>query len=113
MDARLPGPSVASTTSPLVQAMRDRGEIAELVLTEPDGTRFATGQIRVDHADQRVVAEGGASNPRRFALGPHSTSRAPAFSRPHTNSIALRHNDICARAILRLLTSGAEQAVTG
>ena len=75
------------------------------MLTESDGTTFATGQIRVDHADQRVVDAGGVANERRFALGPHSTSRAPAFSRPRTNSIALRHNDIAARAVLELLTT--------
>ncbi|MCU1501290.1 MAG: hypothetical protein JWM12_644 [Ilumatobacteraceae bacterium] len=103
IDARLPGPAVSTTTSPLVRALRDRGEIAELVLTEPDGSRFATGQIRVDHADQRVIDASGTTNLRRFALGPHSTSRAPAFSRPRTNSIALRHNDIAARAVLQLL----------
>jgi len=110
MDARLPGPAVATTTSPLVQALRDRGELVEQVLTEPDGTRFSTGQIRVNHADQRLLDATGSPNRRRFALGPHSTSRAPAFSRPHTNSISLRHNDICARAVLQLLTAELDVA---
>jgi hypothetical protein len=103
MDARLPGPSVTRTTSAVVRAMHRRGELAEHVLLETDGSEVANGQIRVSMADQRVVDAAGEVHQRRFALGPHSTSRAPAFSRPDTNAMAPRHNDIAARAVLSLL----------
>jgi len=100
MDARLPGPSVQATRSALVRAMAERGELSELILVEADGSQIATGQIRVHASDQRVVERTGVTHPRRFALGQHSTSRAPAFARPRTNALAFRHNDLCARALL-------------
>jgi len=103
IDARLPGPSVQATLSPLVRNLAERGEVSELILSEPDGTQVSTGQIRVTFGDLRVVGADGAPHPRRFALGAHSTSKAPAFARPRTNALALRHNDACARAVLASL----------
>jgi len=58
-----------------------------------------TGRIRVDR-EGRVVDRDGNRHPHRFSLGIHTTARAPAFARPHTNSPALRANDACARAML-------------
>ncbi|MEO6123227.1 MAG: FAD/NAD(P)-binding protein [Ilumatobacteraceae bacterium] len=105
IDARLPGPSVRSTTSPIVRALDARGEISELVLRESDGTKLSTGQILVAFPEQRIVDAAGLSHPNRYALGSHSTSKAPAFARPRTNSLTLRHNDLAARALLtQLLT---------
>lgn len=106
MDARLPGPSVHGSTSTLVQALAERGTISELSLREPDGTPVTTGQIRVSYPDQRVLDRDGVAHPRLFAVGPHSTSKAPAFVRPHTNALALRHNDACARAVLDAIAGG-------
>jgi hypothetical protein len=106
MDARLPGPSVHGSTSALVQALAGRGVISELSLREPDGTPVTTGQIRVSYPDQRVLDRDGMPHPRLFAVGPHSTSKAPAFVRPHTNALALRHNDACARAVLNAIAGG-------
>ena len=103
IDARLPGPSVQATLSPLVRHLFARGEVSELILSEPDGSQVSTGQIRVTPSDLRVVAADGTPHPRRFALGAHSTSKAPAFARPRTNALALRHNDACARAVLASL----------
>ncbi len=111
MDARLPGPSVHGSTSALVQALAARGVISELSLREPDGTPVTTGQIRVSYPDQRVLDRDGGRHPRLFAVGPHSTSKAPAFVRPHTNALALRHNDACARAVLDVLAGGDTVAV--
>ena len=103
IDARLPGPSVAATLSPLVRNLAERGEVSELILREPDGSQVATGQIRVTFSDHRVITADGRIHPRRFALGAHSTAKAPAFARPRTNALALRHNDACARAVLASL----------
>ena len=110
MDARLPGPSVHGSTSSLVQALAARGMISELSLREPDGTPVTTGQIRVSYPDQRVLDRDGMAHPRLFAVGPHSTSKAPAFVRPHTNALALRHNDACARAVLDAIAGGGTVA---
>ena len=85
-----------------MRGLAARGEVDELVLSEA-GQSFALGQIRVNPKDQRVVQADGSKHPRRFALGPHSTSRAPAFARPRTNALAFRHNDIAAREILELI----------
>ena len=103
IDARLPGPSVRATTSELVRALDARGELTELVLREPDGTQVSTGQIVVSFPEQRIVDASGVAHPQRYALGAHSTSKAPAFVRPHTNALALRHNDLAARAVLAQL----------
>lgn len=107
IDARLPGPSVRATTSALVKSMAGRGELAELILAEPDGSPISTGQILVSFPEQQIIDTSGVAHTRRYALGPHSTSKAPAFVRPNTNAIALRHNDLAARALLAQLR-GAE-----
>lgn len=99
IDATLPKPSVAATRDPLLQRLAARGDVAELVLREPDGTDVPTGRIRVD-GEGRLVDREGNRHPRRFSLGIHTVSRAPAFARPRTNAPALRANDACARAVL-------------
>ncbi len=99
VDAVLPGPTVARTRSPLLAALRDRGEVRSAVLTAPDGTTIDTGRVVVDR-DLRVRDEAGAAHPRRFAVGPHTTARAPAFARVGTDAPTHHHDDAVARAVL-------------
>jgi hypothetical protein len=103
IDATLPKPTVTATRDPLLRRLAERGEVAELILREVDGALVPTGRIRVD-GEGRLVDREGHRHPRRFSLGIHTVSRAPAFARPRTNAPALRANDACARAVLCALT---------
>jgi hypothetical protein len=98
IDAVLPKPSVVATRDPLVANLAARGEMTEQVLFEGE-VPVPTGRVRVDR-DGRLIERDGTRHPHRFSLGIHTTARAPAFARPHTNAPALRANDACARAML-------------
>ncbi|OLR91994.1 FAD/NAD(P)-binding protein [Actinokineospora bangkokensis] len=102
VEARLPRPSVARATDPLIVALRDRGELVEESL--PGGR--TTGRITT-RTSGALVERDGTAHPRRIALGPHTSIRAAAaFSRPHTNAPGFRRNDRVARTILRTLHAG-------
>ena len=96
VDAILPLPAVMHSRDSLVRTLVGRGELVELVRRERDGTAFRTGQIQVNPHNGALAGP----HPHRFALGPHTNAKAPAFARPHTNAPALRANDACARALL-------------
>ncbi|MCG8915110.1 FAD/NAD(P)-binding protein [Actinokineospora sp. PR83] len=99
VEARLPAPSVRRATDPLIAALRDRGELVEEELT---GGR-TTGRITIRSVGDLVDAT-GTTNPRRIAMGPHTSIRAAgAFSRPHTNAPGFRRTDAVARAVLQRL----------
>lgn len=99
IEARLPAPSVRRATDPLLRTMFRRGELAEELL--PDALAdHSTGRIQTTETGLLVDATGWP-HPRRFALGPHTSSRAPgAFTRPNTNAVGFRQNDAVARHIL-------------
>ena len=102
---------MSRTRSPLLRALRDRGEVIEQVLVdEVDGTRVNTGKLSVG-PDLRLVDAAGAAHPRRFALGIH-TSRPAAgtFARPRTNALPFRQNDAVARTVLQVLVDGGAGA---
>ena len=101
IDARIPDPTLCHSRSALVQSLAAQGSVTEQVLRDADGREFELGQISVSSREQRVVRRDGSLHPSLFALGPHSTSRAPAFARRGSNSVALRHNDIAARSALQ------------
>jgi hypothetical protein len=105
VDARLPGPSAARTTDPLLAALVADGAVSEEVLRDADGALLRnTGLIRVRPADGALIDATGAVHPRRFAVGPHTTVKvAGAFTRPGMNAQSLRYNDAVARAVLRSL----------
>lgn len=105
IDARLQEASVSRTADPLLAELLRRGEIAEEILIDDDGTVLRnTGEIRVRPADGALVDAHGRVHPRRFAIGPHTNVRvAGAFTRPGTNAQSLRYNDAVARAVLRSL----------
>jgi hypothetical protein len=105
VDARLPDPSAARTTDPLIAALLSRGAVSEEVLHDTDGTFLRnTGLVRVRPADGALVDATGAVHPRRFAVGPHTSVKvAGAFTRPGMNAQSLRYNDAIARAVLRSL----------
>jgi hypothetical protein len=103
IDARLPVPSVSRATDPLLRAMFGRGELAEELLVD-GGTERGTGRVHTTDAGLLVDATGWP-HPRRFALGPHTSARAPgAFTRPGTNAPGFRQNDAVARHILARFT---------
>jgi hypothetical protein len=105
VDARLPNPSAARTTDPLLAALLADGAVSEEVLRDGDGSLLRnTGLIRVRPADGALLDAAGAVHPRRFAVGPHTTVKvAGAFTRPGMNAQSLRYNDSVARAVLRSL----------
>jgi hypothetical protein len=99
VDARLPVPSLSRATDPLLRTLHRRGELTEEVLA---GER-TTGRIRTT-VDSHPVGADGRAHPRRFAIGPHTSSRSPgAFTRPRTNAPGFRQNDAVARQILTQL----------
>jgi hypothetical protein len=99
VEARLPKPSVLRATDPLVRALHARGELVEEILGDGAGER-TTGRITTTPAGGLVDAT-GRSHPRRYALGPHTSSRSPgAFTRPRTNAVGFRQSDAVARQIL-------------
>jgi uncharacterized NAD(P)/FAD-binding protein YdhS len=105
IDARLQEPSASRTADPLLASLLERGEVAEEILVDDDGTVLRnTGEIRVRPADGALIDAHGRVHPRRFAIGPHTNVRvAGAFTRPGTNAQSLRYNDAVARAVLRSL----------
>ena len=109
VDGRLQEPSASRTTDPLLADLLRRGEVAEEILVDDDGTVLRnTGEIRVRPADGALVDATGRVHPRRFAIGPHTNVRvAGAFTRPGTNAQSLRYNDAVARAVLRSLAAAA------
>jgi hypothetical protein len=109
VDARLQEPSASRTADPLLAGLLRRGEIAEEVLVDDDGTVLRnTGEIQVRPADGALIDAQGRVHARRFAIGPHTNVRvAGAFTRPGTNAQSLRYNDAVARAVLRSLPATA------
>jgi len=112
VDARLQNPSVSRTADPLLADLLRRGEVAEEILVDDDGTELRnTGEIRVRPADGALIDARGRVHPQRFAIGPHTNVRvAGAFTRPGTNAQSLRYNDAVARAILRSLPVEAQES---
>jgi hypothetical protein len=110
VDARLPEPSAARTTDPLLADLLRQGAVVEDVLVDDNGAVLRnTGEIRVRPADGAVLDAAGRAHPRRFAIGPHTNVRvAGAFTRPGTNAQSLRYNDAVARALLRSLPVAVE-----
>jgi uncharacterized NAD(P)/FAD-binding protein YdhS len=102
VEARLPKPSVRRATDPLIRTLHERGELAEEILRDGAG-EHTTGRITTTAAGSLVDAA-GRPHPRRYALGPHTSSRSPgAFTRPRTNAVGFRQNDAVAREILTFL----------
>ncbi|MFF0426312.1 FAD/NAD(P)-binding protein [Streptomyces sp. NPDC004520] len=97
VEARIPEPTLELTRSPLLRALYE------------EGTRTtAGGLLVVDPDDGRLLEHDGRPHPRRFALGPHTTTRAGSgFTRPRTGGIAFGQNDVTARAALTLLRDRA------
>jgi hypothetical protein len=112
VDARLPDPSAARSTDPLLAGLLRAGAVSEDVLVDDEGAVLRnTGLVRVRPADGAVVDGSGAVHPRRFAVGPHTTVKiAGAFTRPGMNAQSLRYNDAVARAVLRSLPTATEAA---
>ncbi|WP_058041919.1 FAD/NAD(P)-binding protein [Streptomyces roseifaciens] len=102
VDAWLPGPDIQHTTNPLVRALHRRGRLGMEVLT--GGGTVPTGRIHTSGIGGRVIDGAGETDPRLFALGPHTTLRiAGAFSRPRTNALGFRETDLVARQALAVL----------
>lgn len=102
VEARLPQPDVAHSTNPLIRVLHDSGRLGEETLTDGEETR-PTGRIHTSGIGGRLYDASGVQHPRRFAMGPHTTLRvAGAFSRPRTNALGFRENDLVARQALRI-----------
>ncbi len=107
LEARLPRATVLDTAEPLLGGLHLGGDVADEVLVDGTG-RYSTGLVRVAGADGRLIDAAGRGHPRRFALGPYTTTRtAAAFARPRTNAPAFRYNDAAARSVLTILLTDA------
>ena len=105
IEARLPDPTVSHSASPLIRSLRDAGAVTEHA-AYPQGGDYEQGLLAVDPTDARVVDVAGVAQPRRFALGPFTSSAAmPSFIVPKSNAVTLRQNDAAARQLLRTVAS--------
>ncbi|MEU3763422.1 FAD/NAD(P)-binding protein [Amycolatopsis keratiniphila] len=109
VEARLPEPSVTRTSDVLLRQLRDSGALGEEAVLDPvTGERLLAGRIHTRVSDGRILDGEGRPHPRRFALGPHTSARsAGAFTRPRTNALPFRQNDVVAREILKLVRTEA------
>ncbi|NIH86499.1 FAD/NAD(P)-binding protein [Amycolatopsis granulosa] len=99
IEARLPPPSVSRASDGLLAQLRGAGELAEERVRD-----LPSGLIHTRVSDGRLLDALGRPQPRRFALGPHTSARsAAAFTRPRTNGPSFRQNDAAAREILRVV----------
>jgi hypothetical protein len=105
IEARLPKPTVRDTAEAVLGGLHRSGEAAdEILVNELDAAQHSTGLLRVAGTDGRMVDAAGQPQPRRFALGPYTTTRtAAAFARPGTNAPSFRYNDAAARSVLFIL----------
>jgi hypothetical protein len=106
LEARLPKATVLGAEHDLLRSLAAAGDLVEETLTGSDGQPVRTGLLLVTPGEGQLIDANGQEHPRRFALGPNTTTRtAAAFARPRTNAGAFRYNDLSARAVLRLLRS--------
>lgn len=105
VEARLPEPSVTRASDVLLRRLHAVGALGEETVLDPvTGDRLLAGRIHTRVSDGRVLDGDGRPHPRRFALGPHTSARsAGAFTRPRTNALPFRQNDVVAREILKLV----------
>ncbi len=99
VEGRLPNPSVVGARHALLTRLHHRAQAVEEEVRAEDGSMRSTGLMRVDRGYHVVHADGSAHE-RRFAVGPHSTAKGPAFTRPRTNAAPFRQNDALARVLL-------------
>ena len=103
VDAWLPTGRVATSDNPVLRQVVDAGVGVEQVVSDASYTTN-TGKLTVRREDARITRPDGSVHPRRFAIGPYTTSPfVGAFSRPRTNALAFRENDAVARAVLGML----------
>ncbi|HVW45040.1 MAG TPA: FAD/NAD(P)-binding protein [Amycolatopsis sp.] len=106
IEARLPDATVSRASDGLVRYLHESGDLAEEVVRGV----APSGRIHTRASDGRLVTADGTAHPRRFALGPHTSVRSAAFTRPRVNALPFRQNDAVAREILRTLTQAASSA---
>ncbi|HEY4024715.1 MAG TPA: FAD/NAD(P)-binding protein [Pseudonocardiaceae bacterium] len=107
IEARLPKATVRDTAEALLGGLHRGGDVADEVVVH-EAAPHSTGLVLVAGAEGRVIDAAGRTHPRRFALGPYTTTRtAAAFARPGTNAPAFRYNDAAARSVLTLLRTDA------
>ncbi|MGY6657371.1 FAD/NAD(P)-binding protein [Amycolatopsis sp. TRM77291] len=106
VEARLPEPSITRAADVLLRQLHASGALGEeAVVDTVTGDRLLAGRIHTRVSDGRMLDGQGRPHPRRFALGPHTSARsAGAFTRPRTNALPFRQNDVVAREILKLAT---------
>jgi len=106
VDARLPDTSIARSDNELLRVLLQSGRVLEEIARDPVATgdlAFAepTGRLIVRSDDRRVLHGTGAPGERAYAIGPYTNSPfVGAFSRPGTNAVSFRENDLVARALL-------------
>ena len=111
IDALVAVSSVSRTASPLLQRLRDRGEVVEEVVVDAAGWKGNTGKVVVAGPVLNVARVNAPAHPRRHALGLFTNRPAAgAFARPRTNALPFRQNDSVARAILITLASTQHRA---
>ncbi|MDF2443177.1 MAG: hypothetical protein JWR01_1380, partial [Subtercola sp.] len=96
VDARLPPSRAGSSENEVLRSLIESGV----------GREDVASQLAVRRGDTRVESADGEPHPRRYAVGPYTSSPfVGAFSRPNTNAVSFRENDRVARSLLAQLAT--------
>ena len=102
IEARLPAPSVARSTNPLLRQLYRSGLGAEQQHLSAEGLH-STGRLLVSDRNE-ILSPVGEPRLRLFGVGPGTSGwGAGAFARPGTNAAPFRENDALARRILTVM----------
>ena len=103
VDAWLPSPSAAFSDNPALRELASRH--GREVRVADESFAGSLGRIDVD-PDGRVVSREGQPHATLFALGPFTAgTEAGAFTRPRSDSLALRQTDRVAGAVAEALSA--------
>ncbi|MGH3625136.1 MAG: FAD/NAD(P)-binding protein [Sciscionella sp.] len=104
VDARLPSPTLHTSTSTLLRGLYKDHAVCGEVLSDEDGYSYQSGVLQVSEMDFRILDACGLPQRDRFALGPYTSVRHFAtFARPRSNALSFRQNDVLASSLLRFL----------
>lgn len=104
VDARIPAPSVASSTNPVLRALEPSGHGIEARYQGIDDRLYSTGRLAVSRDGQFLIDAAGGPSLRRQAVGAFvNATWVGAFGLPGSNFPFFRQTDAVARWTLKSL----------